>query len=99
MVKKTSAKSNSPQLSFEQAIQELESITRDLEGGGLTLDDAIKAYERGVELKKSCQTMLEAAQKKLEFLEQKEDGSFQKVAINENEAAPGATAQNRLFQD
>jgi exodeoxyribonuclease VII small subunit len=38
-------------LSFEEAMRELESIVRDLETGKAKLDDAVRAYERGAALK------------------------------------------------
>ena len=70
---------------FEEALEQLEEITRALESGGLTLDDSIKAYENGMELKKVCQEMLSHAEKKLEYLEKKENGELEKKPINEEE--------------
>lgn len=99
MAKKSSAKTSQEQPTFEQAILELEQITRALEGGGLTLDDSINAYERGVALKKICQSKLNEAEKKLEYLERKDNGSLEKVAIEDNEIQNGTTDQTRLFQD
>ena len=55
--------------SFEEALGELENITRRLEGGQLTLDESIQAYEKGMELRRLCAEMLEKAEKKLEYLE------------------------------
>ena len=42
-------------LSFEEALQKLENIVRDLEGGRIKLDDAVEAYEKAVALKKFCE--------------------------------------------
>lgn len=53
-------------LSFEDALAELERIVDRLEKGEGTLDDAIKAYERGSELKKHCQKKLDEARMKVE---------------------------------
>jgi exodeoxyribonuclease VII small subunit len=58
-------------ISFEQAMEELEKIVKDLEDGRLPLDDAVSAFERGVFLKEVCQQKLEKAQltiKKIEGL-------------------------------
>ena len=42
-------------LTFEQALSELEQIVQKLEAGDASLDDAINAYSRGIELKNQCQ--------------------------------------------
>ncbi len=62
--------------SFEQALQELEGIVRELEGGQGDLDGAIKQYERGTALKKHCMQKLEAARMKVEKIMQQPDGSL-----------------------
>ena len=54
------------ELSFEEALSELEQIVGRLESGQGTLDDAIGAYERGSELKKHCQAKLDEARMKVE---------------------------------
>lgn len=56
-------------LSFEEAIIQLENIVRELESGRIKLDDAVKAYERAVALKKFCESKLQAAQLKIEKIE------------------------------
>ena len=48
-------------LSFEQAMQELEILVRRLEEGRLPLEEAMQAYERGTLLKNHCETKLQAA--------------------------------------
>jgi len=53
-------------LSFEDALQELEAIVASLERGDVSLEDAIKAFERGTELKTLCQARLEEARMKVE---------------------------------
>ena len=78
---------------FENALDELEGITRNLEGGGLTLDESIQAYEKGMELRKICQEMLGEAEKKLEYLEKKENGEL----VRESVAEPDEASQDNLF--
>jgi exodeoxyribonuclease VII small subunit len=53
---------------FEEALAELESLVERLERGDLPLDDALKTFERGVELTRHCQSSLKAAQQKVEIL-------------------------------
>ena len=53
--------SDDANLSFEEAMRELESIVRDLETGKAKLDDAVRAYERGAALKAHCEAKLAAA--------------------------------------
>ena len=43
------------ELTFEQAVVELEEIIKKLEFGKMPLEDAVKAFERGSELKKICE--------------------------------------------
>jgi exodeoxyribonuclease VII small subunit len=62
-------------MSFEEALNELESIVRDLEKGGGKLDTAIEAYERGAALKKHCEAKLREAQTKIDKISLETDGS------------------------
>lgn len=56
-------------ISFEDAMQELENIVHTLETGKIKLDDAISVYERGMYLKKVCDTRLAAAKSKIDLLQ------------------------------
>jgi len=53
-------------LSFEDALSELETIVRQLEDGKGELDQAIKTYERGAQLKRHCEAKLQEARIKVE---------------------------------
>ena len=53
---------------FGTSLQKLESIVNHLEGGNLSLEESLKAFEEGVKLAKSCQERLNEAQKKVEIL-------------------------------
>ena len=53
-------------LSFEQALHELEGVVRRLESGDVPLDESIDLYERGEKLRKACQARLDAAQARIE---------------------------------
>ncbi len=55
-------------LSFEEAMQELETVVRQLESGKVKLDDAVNAYEKGVALKNLCEEKLKNAKSKIDLL-------------------------------
>ena len=55
-------------LDFERALGELESLVERLERGDLPLEEALKTFERGVELTRHCQSSLKAAQQKVDIL-------------------------------
>ncbi|MBO6526786.1 exodeoxyribonuclease VII small subunit [Erythrobacter sp.] len=61
-------------LSFEQALRELESVVRRLESGDVPLDESIDLYERGEQLRKACQARLDTAQARIEKIVAGADG-------------------------
>ena len=54
------------EMSFEESLEELETIVNKLEQGEVSLDDAVKAYERGTELKQHCQKRLDEAKMRVD---------------------------------
>jgi exodeoxyribonuclease VII small subunit len=56
-------------LSFEQALAELEKIVSRMESGDLSLEQALAAHKRGLELARLCQQRLENAQQQVRILE------------------------------
>ena len=58
---------------FEAAIAELETIVKKLEEGDLALEKSLELYERGVQLSRFCHTRLEAAEKRIEILNERGD--------------------------
>lgn len=52
-------------VSFDQAIQQLEEIVRQLEQGDVPLEDAISLYKKGMELSTVCHEKLHNAEKQL----------------------------------
>ena len=63
------------EISFEDALRELENIVSSLERGDVSLDDAIAAFERGTALKAHCQARLEEARMKVEQIRLPADGA------------------------
>ena len=73
-------------LSFEEALEKLENIVRELESGKIKLDDAVSAYEQAVALKKLCQEKLAAATLKVEKIEINKDGTLATTPLENVEA-------------
>ena len=57
------------ELSFEDALRQLEEVVAILERGDISLDEAIAAYEKGTSLKAHCQKRLEEARLKVEKID------------------------------
>ena len=53
------------QMTFEQAMKELETVVGKLERGDVALDESISLYERGALLKKRCEDELKRAEEKV----------------------------------
>ena len=62
-------------MSFEVALRELEQIVGKLESGQAPLAESIAIYERGEALKKHCETLLKAAEARIEKITLKPDGT------------------------
>ena len=62
-------------IDFEAALDELEKLVDKMENGQLTLDESLKAFERGVSLTRQCQEALQRAELKVQALTR--DGRLQ----------------------
>ena len=60
------------ELTFEQAIKELEDIVASLESNNLTLDEALKLFKRGISLSAHCNVMLDKAEGLIKILTQEQ---------------------------
>ena len=65
------AAKSEPAPDFEKALAELEEIVSTLEKGDLSLEAALKHFERGISLTRQCQTALKQAELKVEKLSEK----------------------------
>ena len=61
---------------FEQALGQLEELTRQIEEGEIGLEESITKYEEGMKLVQHCRDVLGKAEHKIEQLQQRADGSF-----------------------
>ena len=63
------------EMSFEEAMRELETVVGKLESGDVPLEDSIKLYERGATLKEHCQKKLAEAEEKVAQITLDGDGN------------------------
>jgi exodeoxyribonuclease VII small subunit len=75
------------EIKFEEALKKLEKIVEELEGGDLSLDEALKKYQDGIELSRLCSARLESAKKKIDVLAKNKKGDFELKPLDE-EADP-----------
>ena len=62
---------------FEESIESLEEIIKELESGKLTLDESMEKFKQGVELAKACNKKLQDAEKSIKLLVENPDGSVE----------------------
>lgn len=55
-------------ISFEDSLEKLRAVIREIESGELTLDDSLRAYEQGVKHLRDCHARLERVEQKLRLL-------------------------------
>jgi len=92
-------------LTFEQALAELEKIVRDLEEGQTGLEESLVRYEQGVGLLRRCYAQLRAAEQRILLLTG-EDGDgrpttrpFEHVATVELAKADGKNSRKKAGED
>ena len=74
-------------LDFEAALGDLEQIVEQLEQGDLSLEESLRAYERGVKLGRVCQQALDAAEQRIQVLVEKDgDSALEPFADGETAA-------------
>ena len=88
-------------LTFESAIERLEKIVADMEEAELPLEDVLKKYEEGTRLVRFCNQKLDEAEKKIEILTKKTDGSIAlepfEVEREESSEEDSADESGKLF--
>ena len=72
-------------LKFEEAMQELENIAKELESGKLDLEQSVSKFEEGMELSKECNLLLENAEKRITILLKDGDNIKEENFIQEEE--------------
>lgn len=78
---------------FEEAIQELEQIVTQIEGGELGLEDSLAKYERGNFLIHHCRGVLNTAERQIELLSKSPDGAVQSEPMVSPTESPGDASE------
>jgi len=55
-------------INLEKSLADLETLVAELEGGELSLEDAMKKFEQGIKLTRTCQSILKDAEQRVEIL-------------------------------
>ena len=78
---------DSKEVTFEKAMERLETSVEKLDEGSLTLEEALAAFEEGVRWSKECHRFLEKAEERIEIILKKEDGGYESAPfeVDENE--------------
>lgn len=85
----------SPEPDFELSLEELEKLVERLERGDLPLDEALKTFERGIELTRHCQTALKSAQQKVEILLKRSgETTIESFTVPDDEAASASDSSD-----
>ena len=89
------------EMTFEQAMSELERIVTQLERGDVPLEDSITLYERGAELKKRCEAKLKEAEQKVAAATAKENQSKTDAAQadSDKKASDAAVSTKQADED
>jgi exodeoxyribonuclease VII small subunit len=80
MAKTTKTEKTEPQ-SFEKSLTELEQIVDKLEKGGLSLNDSLAFFEKGVKLARFLRDELDRAEKKVEILLKDDKGGMKRAPV------------------
>jgi len=73
------------EIKFEEALKRLEKIVEELETGELSLDEALRRYQEGIELSRICNQRLESAKKKIDLLVKNKKGELELRPLEETE--------------
>mgnify|MGYP001399370691 FL=1 len=71
-------KKDKQDFNFESALKNLEQLVSSMENGELSLEDSLKAFEKGIKLTRECQTALKEAEQKIQILIN-EEGDTEKI--------------------
>ncbi len=81
------ARKKTESMTYEQALERLEQVVRDLERGDLPLDASLELFQEGVELTRLCSQLLDEAERKIEKLTLDENGRPRLETVDLEEGA------------
>ncbi|XID94156.1 exodeoxyribonuclease VII small subunit [Paenibacillaceae bacterium WGS1546] len=81
------ASANEPAMTFEQAMEKLETIVSKLESGDVPLETAIELFQEGMSLSRLCGQKLEQVERRIEMLSEGENGMSRKPFSSGKEEA------------
>lgn len=68
-------------ISFEEGMQELETLVKELESGEMSLDDSFRSYEKAVALRDSLKAMLDESDQRIRVLTESGEHELDQEAI------------------
>ena len=70
---------------FEEALEQLETIAEHIEQGKIGLEESIAQYEKGMALVKQCREILSKAEQKIQQLQERADGTLETTDLTRDE--------------
>jgi exodeoxyribonuclease VII small subunit len=70
-------KKETPDNTFEEAVQKLEVAVKKLDEGSLSLEESLKIFEEGVRWSRECHQFLEKAEERVKIILKNEDGNYE----------------------
>ncbi|MEW6363963.1 MAG: exodeoxyribonuclease VII small subunit [Acidobacteriota bacterium] len=90
------------EMTFEEALVQLETVVKKLEKPDLPLEESIKLFEEGMRLSRLCNTKLDQAQQRVELLQKQASGEIKPTpfeAKSVKEPAPLVDAEQATLDD
>jgi exodeoxyribonuclease VII small subunit len=81
-------KEKEQKLTFEEAMETLETLVTEIEEGKVSLEESIEKYAEGTGLVKQCRAILDRAEKKIQVLSKGQDGALQETGELDEPEAP-----------
>ncbi len=92
----TPSSSSEESFTFESAMKRLEEVVAEMESGELPLETLIARHEEGARLVQVCTTLLDAARRRIDLVEEKPDGvSLNPIHAGVDEQMPSSPVRTR----